>query len=132
MTGILSFLSLDGYEITEQGRTVNDTISMGATPIELDNGTSRRYVKKNKLAVSFKWDWMPSLQSHTIDNRKARDYVKQIGFSRSKVLMSIKLHPTDPVQTMYVYVNDYSEDLIRRSPQEGCDYYTVTLSVEEV
>lgn len=132
MPGIISFLSLAGQEITEQGRKVSDAINLGATSVELDAGVSRRYLKQNKRVFTFQWEWMPSLQSHTIDNRKARDYVKQIAFTTGSVSMSIKLHPTDAAELINVYVNDYSEDLIRRSPMEGCDYYTVSLTVEEI
>lgn len=129
---LISFLSLGGQEVTEQGRTLSSATNIGAAEVELDSGLSKRYLKTNKRTFSFKWDWLPSLDSHTIDNRKARNYIKNIAFSNTKVLMSIKLKPTDNAETIYVYINDYSEDLIRRSVVEGCDYYSVTLNVEEI
>jgi hypothetical protein len=132
MSGIISFLSINGQEITEQGRKVSDSYNFGASDVELDSGINKRYIKKNKRIFSFQWEWMPTLQEKTIDNRKARDYVKQIAFSRNKAQMTIQLHPSDPSESFDVYVNDYSENLIRRSPQEGCDYYSVSLTVEEV
>jgi len=129
---ILSFLSLDGEELTEQGRKMTDSVNVNASEIELDSGVSRRYIKRNKRSFTFTWDWLPSLQSHTIDNRKSRDHIKSLVFStRAKILMDIKLDHQEDVESIYVYINDYSEDLIRRDPVNGCDYYSATLTVEE-
>jgi hypothetical protein len=129
---ILSFLSLDGEELTEQGRKMTDSVNVNASSVELDSGVSRRYIKKNKRSFTFTWDWLPSLQSNTIDNRKSRDYIKSLVFSaRTKILMDIKLDHQEDVESIYVYINDYSEDLIRRDPVNACDYYSVALTVEE-
>jgi hypothetical protein len=132
MSGIISFLSINGQEITEQGRKVSDSYDFGASNVELNSGINKRYIRNSKRTFAFQWEWMPSLQEKTIDNRKARDYVKQIAFLRSKAQMVIQLHPSEPSESLDVYVNDYSETLVRRSPQEGCDYYSVSLTVEEV
>lgn len=130
---ILSFLSLSGQEVTEQGRTISISTEQASAPVELDSGTSKRYIKTNKRVFTFKWDWMPSLQAHTIDNRKSRDYVKNLVLTTTtKILMSIKLDHNESAESVYVYIKDYSEDLQRRDVQEGCDYYSVTLTVEEV
>lgn len=129
---ILSFLSLAGEELTEQARKMTDNVNVNASEVELDSGVSRRYIKKNKRSFTFTWDWLPSLDAHTIDNRKARDYIKNLVFStRSKILMEIKLDHQESAESIYVYINDYSEDLIRRDPTTACDYYSVTLTVEE-
>lgn len=129
---VLSFLSLGGQEITEQARKMTDSVSFNGSTIELDNGVSRKYMKANKRSFTFTWDWLPSLESHTIDNRKARDYIKDLAFtSRTKILMEIKLDHNEEHELIHVYINDYSESLIRRDPSTGCDYYNVSLSVEE-
>jgi hypothetical protein len=129
---IISFLSLNGQELTEQGRTISDSISLNASDVELDEGMRKRYIKDSKRKFSFKWEYLPSLQAHTIDNRKARDYIKNLALTtRAKIPMSIKLDPLKPAESVYVFVEDYSEDLIRRDITTGCDYYSVSLSVEE-
>lgn len=129
---ILSFLSLNNQEITEQGRKMTDNVVVNASSVELDNGVTRRYIKTNKRSFTFQWDWLPSLESHTIDNRKSRDYLKNLAFTtRNKILMEIKLDHNEESELIYVYINDYSEDLIRRDPATGCDYFTVSLTVEE-
>lgn len=129
---VISFLSLNNQELTEQGRQINDSIVLNASDVELDEGVRKRYIKASKRKFSFKWEWLPSLASHTIDNRKARDYIKDLALTtRSKIPMSIKLDPAKPAELIYVYIEDYSEDLIRRDISTGCDYYSVSLSVEE-
>lgn len=129
---IISFLSLNNEELTEQGRKMTDSVTINAGQVELDNGASRRYIKKNKRSFTFQWEWLPSLDSHTIDNRRGRDYIKELAlFARNKILMKIKMDHNEDAELIYVYVNDYNEDLIRRDPSTGCDYYTVSLTVEE-
>ena len=129
---ITSFLSLNGQELTEQGRTISDSIALNASDVELDEGMRKRYVKKSKRKFSFKWEYLPSLQAHTIDNRKARDYIKDLALTtRVKIPMLIKLDPLKAAESIYVFIEDYSEDLIRRDITTGCDYYSVSLSVEE-
>ena len=129
---VISFLSLNGQELTEQGRTISDSIVLNASDIELDEGMRKRYVKDSKRKFSFKWEWLPSLDAHTIDNRKARDYIKNLALTtRVKIPMLIKLDPLKAAESIYVYIEDYSEDLIRRDITTGCDYYSVSLSVEE-
>jgi hypothetical protein len=129
---ITSFLSLNGQELTEQGRTISDSIVLNASDIELDEGMRKRYVKDSKRKFSLRWEYLPSLQAHTIDNRKARDYIKNLALTtRAKIPMLIKLDPLKPAESIYVFVEDYSEDLIRRDITTGCDYYSVSLSVEE-
>lgn len=123
---------MNNEEITEQGRRINDNIAINASPIELDSGISKRYIKTNKRAFTFQWDWLPSLQSHTIDNRKSRNYIYDlVSTTKNKILMKIKMDHNEEPESIYVYINEYSEDLIRRDPVSGCDYYTVSLTVEE-
>lgn len=129
---ILTFLSLNNQEITEQGRKISDSVNINSAPVELDSGSARRYIKTNKRTFTMQWEWLPSLQSHTIDNRKARDFIKDLALTtKSKVLMKIKMDHNEESELIYVYINEYSEDLIRRDPSTGCDYYTVSLTVEE-
>lgn len=129
---VLSFLSLNNQEITEQGRTITDSIQIGASEIDLDAGVSRRYIKNNKRTFSFEWQYLPSIQEKTIDNRKSRDFIKNLAFTtKNKILMKIKLDHQENAEEIYVFINEYSEELIRRDIQEGCDYYTVSLAVEE-
>lgn len=129
---ITSFLSLNGQELTEQGRTISDSIVLNASDIELDEGMRKRYVKDSKRKFSFRWEYLPSLQAHTIDNRKSRDYIKDLALTtRVKIPMLIKLDPLKAAESIYVFIEEYSEDLIRRDITTGCDYYSVSLSVEE-
>jgi hypothetical protein len=129
---IISFLSLNGTEVTEQGRTISDSVNVGASEVELDAGITKRYIKTNKRTFSFKWEWLPTIKEDTIDNREARNWLKNLALTtRGKVLMDIQLNPVDASESFYVHITEYSEDLVRRDVQRACDYYSVSLSVEE-
>ena len=129
---IISFLSLNGTEVTEQGRTISDSVNVGAAEVELDAGITKRYIKTNKRTFSFKWEWLPTIKEDTIDNREARNWLKNLALTtRGKVLMDIQLNPVDASESFYVHITEYSEDLVRRDVQRACDYYSVSLSVEE-
>lgn len=128
---ILSFLSLNNEEVTEQGRSIKSSVNIASSPVDLDSGISKRYLKTNKRVLTVAWEWMPSLQSHTIDNRKSRDFVKNLIFIKNKTLVKVKLDHNEAAEEFYAYITDYSEDLIRRAVPDACDYYNVTVSLEE-
>ena len=129
---IISFLSLNSQEITEQGRELSDTININASEVELDSGSKRRYYRSIKRTFSLQWQWLPSLQNKTIDNRKGRDYLKSLTGIADKITMTIKIDANDDAETIDVYLQSYSEDLLRRSPSEACDYYQVNMVFEEI
>jgi len=129
---IVSFLSLNNQEITEQGRQINDVININASEVELDSGSKRRYYRSIKRTFSFQWDYLPSLSSKTIDNRKGRDYLKSLTAIANKIPMKIKITADENAETIDVYLQSYSESLIRREISQGCDYYRVNMVFEEV
>lgn len=129
---LISFLSLNGEEITEQGRKISDSVQIGATEVELEAGIKKRYITNNKRVFSINWEWLPSIPSHTIDNRKSRNYLKNLAFTKNKVLVSIKLDHNLSAETFYAYINDYSETLVRRVVEDACDYYRVSMTFEEI
>ena len=54
---INALISFNGTEITEHGRTYNDSIVMNNNDIELANGNSRRFYKPSKKSFKFSWFW---------------------------------------------------------------------------
>lgn len=129
---IVSFLSLNNQEITEHSRLITNGLVINATEVELDSGFKRRYYQSPKRSFSFQWDWLPSTSSMTVDNRKARDYLKSLTAIADKIPMVIKLSAEDGPESLDVYLSSYSETLIRRDIKEGCDYYKVNMTFEEV
>lgn len=51
--------------------------------------------------------------------------------SPSSVSLSIKLNPEEEFYTTTVYLESYSETLLRRDLTTQCSYYDVTISFKE-
>ena len=130
-TSITHLVVLNGFEITEHNRKFDGGTEVNANDIELINGDKKRYIKNNKNLYNFSFAYLPSLQSHTIDNRKGRDYLYSIAMAPSSVALSIKLTPEELFYNTTVYVNSYSETLVRRDLATQCSYYDVTMSLKE-
>lgn len=130
-TTITHLVKLNGNEITEHNRKFDGGTSVNASNIELINGDKRRYIKNNKNIYNFNFTYLPSLQSHTVDNRRGRDYLYSIAMTPSSVSLSIKLNPEEEFNTTTVYVESYSETLLRRDLATQCSYYDVTISFKE-
>ena len=131
MNGIVKLLSLDGVEITEHNRKYSGNESISASDVELDSGINKRYIRKNKKSMSLSFSYLPSLQSFTVDNRAARDYLQSIANKRGKVEASIILGPHEDAQVFNSYVTSYSETLIKRDVAQKCSYYDVSITLEE-
>lgn len=129
---VISFLSINGEPVTEQGRTISSSMQIGASEVVLEAGIKKRYIKTNKRSFSIQWKWLPSIESHTIDNRKSRNFLKNLSLTKNKILVSIKLEHNSNNETFYAYINEYSETLIRRVVEDACDYYDVSITFEEV
>ena len=129
---VISFLSINGEPVTEQGRTISSSMQIGASEVVLEAGIKKRYIKTNKRSFSIQWKWLPSIESHTIDNRKSRNFLKNLSLTKDKILVSIKLEHNSNNETFYAYINEYSETLIRRVVEDACDYYDVSITFEEV
>jgi len=124
-------VKLNGFEITEHGRKFDGGTAISANDIELMNGNKKRYIRNNKNIYNFNFSYLPSLQTHTIDGRRGRDYLYSIAMAPASVSLSIQLSPEKPFYTTTAYVESYSETLIRRDLTTQCSYYDVTISFKE-
>lgn len=124
-------VKLNGFEITEHGRKFDGGTAISVNDIELMNGNKKRYIRNNKNIYNFNFSYLPSLQTHTIDGRRGRDYLYSIATAPASVSLSIQLSPEKPFYTTTAYVESYSETLIRRDLTTQCSYYDVTISFKE-
>ena len=130
-TTITHLVKLNGFEITEHNRNFDGGTAISANDIELINGDKKRYIRNNKNLYNFNFTYLPSLQTHTVDGRRGRDYLYSIAMTPASVSLSIKLDPEENFYTTTVYVESYSETLIRRDLTSQCSYYDVTISFKE-
>jgi hypothetical protein len=130
-TSLLHLVTLNGVEITEHGRTFSSSLDFNVSDVMLNNGSTRRYMKKSKNNYNFSFSYLPNSTDRTIDGRVGRDYLVSLMAIRGKILLSIKTDPLDGFYTTYVYADSYNESLIRRDLSYGCSYYNVNIGFRE-
>lgn len=128
---ITYLVKLNGFEITEHNRKFDGGTAISVKDVELINGDKKRYIRNNKNIYNFKFTYLPSLQAHTVDGRRGRDYLYSIAMAPASTSLSIKLNPEEDFYTTTAYVESYSETLIRRDLTTQCSYYDVTISFKE-
>lgn len=129
---INALISFNGTEITEHGRTYNDSIVMNNNDVELANGNSRRFYKPAKKSFKFSWVYVPDKNTFTLDSRVGRDFIYNTCSSTALVSLVIQDSHIGFFNTYSCFVSDYSETLIRNSLQTQCRYYNISLSLESV
>jgi hypothetical protein len=127
-----ALITFNGTEITEHGRTYNDSIVMNNNDFELANGNSRRFYKPSKKSFKFTWFYVPDKSSFTLDSRVGRDSIYSTCSSLALVSLGIQDSHTGYINTYTCFVSDYSETLIRNSLKTQCRYYNIALSLESV
>lgn len=131
-TDITHLVVINGHEITEHGRTFDSGYKLNSVDLDLANGNKRRFIKNNKNVYTLNFFYLPDKQTKTIDGRKARDFLYTLAMTPSSASLSIKLDPAEPFYNTTVYVDSYSESLIRRDIPNQCAYYNVSIMLSEV
>jgi hypothetical protein len=129
--GITHLVVLNGQEITEHNRIFDGGFRINSESVELANGNKRRFIKNNKNSYSLSFQYLPNSHTKTIDGRKARDYLLQLARTPASVSLSIKLDPSEPFYNTTVYIDSYTETLVRRDIPNQCAYYNVNMSLIE-
>lgn len=128
---ITHLVVINGEEITEHNRRFDSSFKMNSSDVDLVNGDKRRFIKNNKRMYTLSFYYLPSTHTKTIDGRKARDFLLTLARTPSSASLSIKLDPTEPFYNTTVYVDSYSEALIRRDIPNQCAYYDVNITLVE-
>lgn len=128
---LYKLFTIDGDEITEQGRKIKIDEEIAANDIDLASGYRRRYYSKNKQKFSISWTYLPDSSAKTVDGRNARNYLNTLINSTSKVTVAIELAPGEGYTEYECYIDSYSEKLVRRDFTTKCSYYDVELSLVE-
>lgn len=128
---ITHLVVLNGTEVTEHGRTMSSAMSTSASNIELLNGNKRRFIKNAKNNYTLSFSYLPDMSDKTIDGRVARDFLYSLAKTPSSATLSIILDPAEPAYNTVVYVESYSETLVRRDIPNQCAYYNVEISLKE-
>jgi hypothetical protein len=130
-TSLAVFLSINGAEITNHGRTVSITENINVSDVEMSSGRIKRFYRPNKKSISLSFRYLPNTEDKTADGRVGRDFIENLASNSPRVLISYKDVPTGPNKTFYGFISDYREIIIRRDLPTQCTYYDVTLTIEE-
>ena len=120
-----------GTELTDQGRAPIEVAREGRmVEVELANGTIKRYWKgSSKSTLALSWEWLPSSDANTIDGNAARDTIRGL-FKDSQILHTLTFNDEYGGSEVYtVWVEEYTETLKRRSPEDY--FWDVTVSFKE-
>jgi hypothetical protein len=128
---ILSFLSINGTEITEHNRLFNNTQYQQLADVETSSGKTKRFYKKHKKVVKLNFSYLPSDANKTVDGRAGRDFLKNLAYTSPLVLVSYIDKPGTEQVTFYGFINSYSESLVRRDLSTQCSYWDVSFDLEE-
>lgn len=128
---ITHLILLNGEEITEHNRIFDGGYKINSIDLDLANGNKRRFIKNNKNVYNLNFRYLPDKHTKTIDGRKARDFLFNLAKTPSSATLSIKLDPNEPFYNTTVYVDSYTEMLIRRDIPNQCAYYDVSISLSE-
>jgi hypothetical protein len=133
-------LLLDGVALTAQNRKFSDSLkTIFVEQKNWNSDKSRYYRRSNSGKKSFKlsWEWLPSDRENTIDNREARNYVKNISMDPDVHTLTLLSYGDDPEdifeETNYnIFITSYSEELIRRDLTTGTYFWQCSLDMEEL
>lgn len=141
LSDIRTVLLIDDKPITNHNRKLG--VSVDPIFIENINWNNRksRYYKSSarpaRKTFNLSWSYVPNSQSHTVDGKRGRDYIREIaGKPQHHVLKIINMDEngsTPYTETSYnVLVKDYNETLIRRDLSEDIYFWDCSISLEEV
>lgn len=141
LSDIRTVLLIDDKPITNHNRKLG--VSVDPVFVENINWNNRksRYYKSSarpaRKTFNLSWSYVPNSQSHTVDGKRGRDYIREIaGKPQHHVLKIINMDEngnTPYTETSYnVLVKDYNETLVRRDLSEDIYFWDCSISLEEV
>jgi len=125
-----NLITLGGYELTDQGRTFSSARDERSIPVELASGLTKKYFKAVKYTFSIAWTQLPSLSTQTYDKKEARNTLKVLSDTQA-VLPLIVRAPIGTTQTYNVWIESYSENIMRRDFVSGAIFYEVSLELKQ-
>lgn len=124
-------IKVDAVDLTDQGRSpVSVQRDERSVIVELASGKRKKYIKGIKHIFSMEWKWLPSDDTNTIDGFAGRDSLVANFAESGNTHTLIFRDEIGGSDTYTVFVSDYTENLIRRSPNEEF-FWEVAMTFEE-
>ena len=125
-----NLISLDGTEVTDQGRTFSSTREELSVPVQLASGLTKKYFMDVKYSFSLNWTMLPNLANQTFDGKSARDFLKTISDKQDTITLIVR-SPIGSSNTYTVWAESYSENIVRRDYVSNTIYYDIELTLKE-
>ena len=126
-----NFISLGGVELTDQGRTFASARDERSTPVQLASGLTKKYFMGNiKNTFSLSWTWLPGSSALTFDTKGGRDSIKTLADLKSVLALVVRT-PVGSSATYNVWVESYSETILRRDFRANTIWYEVQMELKE-
>ena len=125
-------IEIDGLPLTDQGRgPVDKSREEKSIPVELADGSTKKYIKAIKHNFSMSWSWLPDDNDQTIDGGMARKKMTQI-IGESEETHLLRFYDRNGGYVEYtVWVDSYSETLTRRDAVSGLHFWDVSVGFKE-
>ena len=130
-TALAVFLTINGTEITNHGRTVSFTEEVNVSDIETSAGRLRRFYQPNKKSLQLRFTYLPNTSDKTVDGRVGRDFLEGLARTAPRALVNYKDLPSGLNKEFYGFITSYSETIVRRDLPTQCTYYDVQFNIEE-
>lgn len=127
-----SLIKINGTEITEHNRTFSGSLIFNNNDIELASGNMRRFYKPKKNSFNFSWSYLPNKAAQTVDELSGRDFLWNLVDAGAVVVLSIQGDEKDIFNNYNCLITSYSENMLKNVLQSQCQYYDVSMDLEEM
>lgn len=134
---IKPLMKANGHTITAHNREYTSTVDAVEKVVTLASGNRKRFYVRSKKKFSLSFKYLPDRSSMTVDGYTGRDDLFNLASADSDIVIEYLPDYTSEssnfdYQTAVCTVNGYSEQLLRRDELNGCYYYDVSISFEEL
>jgi hypothetical protein len=124
------------YALTDQGRTFSMSRDERSVPVQLASGLIKKYFMAVKYSFSLEWSYLPGDSSQTYDKKYARNMIEELSrYTADTLTLTLQRTsggvPTGAQTSYTVWVENYSEDIIRRDYASNSIWYNVKLDLKE-
>jgi hypothetical protein len=124
------------YPLTDQGRTFSMARDERSVPVSLANGIIKKYFMAVKYTFNLSWTFLPSASTQTYDQKYARDKIKELSdYISGPLTLTLQRtaggSPVGATTSYEVWVEGYSEEIVRRDYTNNTIWYEVQLDLKE-
>jgi hypothetical protein len=121
--------------LTDQGRTFDSAKDERAITVTLASGLIRKYFLPVKYTFSIAWSTLPNRSALVFDGKGARDAIKDLVDSQQLLTLTVQRasdgSPKGATTSYDVWVESYTEKILRRDAKSNSIWYDVQLELKQ-